>query len=468
MKCKLYSVLGEEANEVGMGVLRLLNGYDVKAGMIEDPPELDLGFGFTAGIEITASYDLLESDSNEPEINFVLIRDMRSYDFEFLSHRKSSLSRSELIQKLEFHMRSEESLNQQLGNSSIGIFYNSVEDCAEQILLKIINVGLRLNTSGESPKGRLNKNLNAVRSREAKEKVLSDSGFGVVGTIEALYWNVILSNGGQLWWHETDVFLSFSQHADDFIAWQLLGKPNGGMVVEVGAFDGIHLSNSFSLEQMGWDSICIEPNPKTFEWLEQQRPSAVNINKAIVSTPDIKEVDFYMEETGVLSGCAYDESDVKKRHENRGLEYQSPKTVKVKASTLDEILTENKVEPGQISIVSIDVEGFEMEVLSGFDLNRFRPKLFIIEANNEEERSRILSYFSKHDNYIFVGDNFQNLFVMEENSINRRTLRSVSFSNYIPAKQRHPGGERLCIQSVAPRFRKSIDFNRRAKYFGLF
>ncbi len=53
-------------------------------------------------------------------------------------------------------------------------------------------------------------------------------------------------------------------------------------------------------------------------------------------------------------------------------------TIEVPVRTLDEIL-EQVGAPAPIDFVSIDVEGHEVEVLSGFDLARWRPRLVLVE-----------------------------------------------------------------------------------------
>jgi hypothetical protein len=52
--------------------------------------------------------------------------------------------------------------------------------------------------------------------------------------------------------------------------------------------------------------------------------------------------------------------------------------IEVPARTLDDILEEAKA-PAPIDFVSIDVEGHEVEVLKGFDLRRWQPRLLLIE-----------------------------------------------------------------------------------------
>ena len=257
-------------------------------------------------------------------------------------------------------------------------------------------------------------------------------------------------------------FISNSQHADDYIAWQLLGKKANGIVIEVGAFDGKHLSNSYGLSQLGWKSICIEPNPIIFKYLIKNRPDAVNINKAIVGDENIFEIEFFSEEIGVLSGCTYDDEDIKRRYKNRGLEYNEPKKIVVQAITLNTLCDTLKI--NDIDLLSIDVEGFELEVLKGFSLSKFKVNLFIIEANNQKDKDAILNFFKPYSEYVFIGNNFQNLFFMRKNAIKKRYLRNLDYSNYIKAKQCHPVDEKFVIDSVSPEFVKSSECIQIQKY----
>ena len=61
---------------------------------------------------------------------------------------------------------------------------------------------------------------------------------------------------------------------------------NGSVVVELGANDGLHMSNGYFFErQLGWRSVCIEANPTVFHALVQNRPGCINIH-ALVGRPE--------------------------------------------------------------------------------------------------------------------------------------------------------------------------------------
>jgi hypothetical protein len=58
-------------------------------------------------------------------------------------------------------------------------------------------------------------------------------------------------------------------------------------------------------------------------------------------------------------------------------EYSNKKTIKINVRTLDSILDELKI--NQIDILSIDVEGAELKVLSGLNLSEIKPKIIVLE-----------------------------------------------------------------------------------------
>lgn len=73
----------------------------------------------------------------------------------------------------------------------------------------------------------------------------------------------------------------YSQSGQDDWVLSIIGKK--GYFVDMGAFDGVHYSNTLKLEEAGWKGLCIEANPKNFELLIWNRPNSFWINKAIAN-----------------------------------------------------------------------------------------------------------------------------------------------------------------------------------------
>ena len=100
----------------------------------------------------------------------------------------------------------------------------------------------------------------------------------------------------------------YSQSGEDFLLYSLLGRQEDGFYIDIGAFDGVHLSNSFVFEKLGWSGICVEPHPEYFPHLCHSRPNAVCVNTAIVGQRQTDSTIFKKERLGLLSGIVADKT----------------------------------------------------------------------------------------------------------------------------------------------------------------
>ena len=59
---------------------------------------------------------------------------------------------------------------------------------------------------------------------------------------------------------------SYSQYEQDiYILNNFFQNKKDGMFVDIGAHDGVTISNSLLFEKIGWNGICVEPLPKIFD-----------------------------------------------------------------------------------------------------------------------------------------------------------------------------------------------------------
>jgi len=142
------------------------------------------------------------------------------------------------------------------------------------------------------------------------------------------------------------------------------GKP--GVFVEVGAFDPVELSQTFRLEAAGWDGVLIEPLQEYADRLRSNRRAAVYQVAAGAPEDEGRELPLM-----VAGGLSTLKSSVKQF----GVQPSEVRPVRVRS--LDSILAEAGI--GHVDFISIDVEGMELPVLRGFALERFRPRLVLIE-----------------------------------------------------------------------------------------
>ena len=143
-----------------------------------------------------------------------------------------------------------------------------------------------------------------------------------------------------------------------------------GFFVEVGACEPVEESQSYALEQRGWQGVLIEPQPGPAERLRRQRRAAV-YEVACSSRANAGRVMPLSVGGRMLASLQPD-------YYIAGFENRQLAVVNVPVRTLDDILVEAGA-PTPIDFVSIDVEYHELEVLDGFDIARWCPRLILIE-----------------------------------------------------------------------------------------
>jgi len=140
-----------------------------------------------------------------------------------------------------------------------------------------------------------------------------------------------------------------------------------GYFVDVGANDPKAISQSWHLEQRGWDGVLIEPQPALVRELKEQRRAKVFA--CACSSPANAGKMLRLHVAGIHSSLNPDFFVAGMRRED---------VIEVPARTLDDMLEEAKA-PTPIDLLSIDVENHEIEVLAGVTLKRWQPRLILIE-----------------------------------------------------------------------------------------
>jgi FkbM family methyltransferase len=140
-----------------------------------------------------------------------------------------------------------------------------------------------------------------------------------------------------------------------------------GYFVDVGANDPQHDSQSWHLEQAGWTGILVEPQPDLADALRTARKAQVF--EAACSSPSNAGRAMVLHIAGPHSSFDPQLATPGVRSEH---------SISVPVRTLDSMLIEADA-PQPIDFLSVDVEGHEIEVLSGFDFARWRPRLILLE-----------------------------------------------------------------------------------------
>ena len=169
-----------------------------------------------------------------------------------------------------------------------------------------------------------------------------------------------------------------------------------GIFIDVGAFHSKWLSNSYHFEVNGWNVICIEPNPYCLNELNQNRKCVIPY---AAYSKNIDNMEFCIDSNSpdFISHMAGG-TTLKKFWKRSSLK----EVIKVNARTLDWILESQNIT--KIDILSIDVEGGEIEVLKGTNLKKWNPKIIVIENLVKRGQPRPMNqndYLLKHG-YNFI------------------------------------------------------------------
>jgi FkbM family methyltransferase len=177
------------------------------------------------------------------------------------------------------------------------------------------------------------------------------------------------------------------QCLQDAIAYLYLKQKENGFYIDIGANDGIVGSNTYIFEQIGWKGVCIEPQPDIFKRLTYFRKCDC-YNVALSSVSDEKLEFIKVNDMNGLSGFSEWLTDDHKKTIN---ESGNAETINVTTKTFDDIM-KNYPDTTVIDFLSIDVEGYELNILRTIDFTKYSFGIITVESNgNENEISDLMT-----------------------------------------------------------------------------
>lgn len=175
-----------------------------------------------------------------------------------------------------------------------------------------------------------------------------------------------------------------------------------GVMVEVGAGPPVFISNSKHFRDSGWRTVCVEPNPK---FVEQHKKDGSEVYQYACSDKEEKtnfiinynNDNWYSNEN---DGVSFSSLDI--RYKNVPA-HNTQETIEVETITLNTLLSKINVE--SVDVLSIDTEGWELDILNGFDHLKYGPKVIVLEnfENNPKYQEFMLNIGYKKD--ISLGHN---------------------------------------------------------------
>jgi FkbM family methyltransferase len=208
---------------------------------------------------------------------------------------------------------------------------------------------------------------------------------------------------------------SYSQCGEDliinYIFQHVMSKKNIISYLDIGANHPIALSNTYYFYKKNKNQgrgLLIEPNPNLVKRLKQYRPNDTVLNVGISPNEHSCKMKFYLCEHHVLSTFSEDE---KKQYEKMGHKFIGAQDIQT--LNINNILNEYGYVKNGLDLLSLDVEGFDFEILKVFDFSLVRPKIIVAEtvlhrSHLEQSKNSELIDFLISKNYFQYADTYIN------------------------------------------------------------
>ena len=166
---------------------------------------------------------------------------------------------------------------------------------------------------------------------------------------------------------------SYSISNVDLIIDRIFSKIKKGIYVDIGCNHPIKYNNTYLLYKKGWNGINVDSDEKSISEFKRFRRDDHNINSLISGSRKKINYYFYHDRSALNT---VDSKLVRQR------KTKPKKIIKMKTSTLNEILEQSPYKNKKINLLSIDIENHEYEVLKNFNFKKYKIDMIVTECLN--------------------------------------------------------------------------------------
>jgi FkbM family methyltransferase len=152
-----------------------------------------------------------------------------------------------------------------------------------------------------------------------------------------------------------------------------------GLVVEIGAADGINNSNSRMLIENGWKALLVEPNIYNFKKLQELYKNNDYVTlKNVGCSFETKHSKFYVDHNDEYQQLStFSESQLVKCKNMYNCEFEE---IEIELVKTDDLFKSNNIK--KIDFLSIDTEGYDENVIKGINFDNIEIDIICTEINN--------------------------------------------------------------------------------------
>lgn len=206
---------------------------------------------------------------------------------------------------------------------------------------------------------------------------------------------------------------AYSQEGEDLILARYFDSRENGFFVDVGAHHPHRFSNTYLLYRRGWHGVNIDAMPGSMHRFRTARPRDINIEAAI-GLANASATYFMFNEP------ALNTFDPVLAAERTVPPWRLIEKIFMPVRRLEDILSEVVPRDQRIDLLTIDVEGRDLEVLQSNDWNRFRPAMVLAETRGQgtgELRDDPVTSYLTDLGYVMTAKTFNTSFMMDAKKV---------------------------------------------------
>jgi FkbM family methyltransferase len=182
---------------------------------------------------------------------------------------------------------------------------------------------------------------------------------------------------------------------------------NDGKFLDIGAYDGITLSNTYRLVELGWSGTCVEPSSVVFSKLLNTHKDNQKIKLVNAAITEKSELLRFYESNGDAIGTVV-ETHKDKWANSSGIKFRD---VFIKTITMEELLSFSGYD---FSFLNLDVEGLNLELVKMLPINKMKS-LRLVCIEHDGNKDEIASYFG--DRWKEILCNSENIILVDKTSV---------------------------------------------------
>ncbi len=164
--------------------------------------------------------------------------------------------------------------------------------------------------------------------------------------------------------------ISYSYGGVDLLILDIFKNQKKGYYLDIGCAHPIKNNNTYLLYRKGWNGINIDLDKENIDLFNSYRKRDFNVTAAVSDKEGETDLYFYHNKSA-LNTISKQNADFQKA------DISSIK--KIKTQSINKILENSPYKDQKIDFLSVDVEGYELDIFKNFDFNKYSPKVIVVE-----------------------------------------------------------------------------------------